>query len=75
MGHTRALFAALAWLDAFERTGGRIWCDGRMFAVTFPAEPDETLPPPDDWRAVVRAAYTRERRRYGLEEEADADAA
>lgn len=59
--------AALAWLDAFERTGGRVLCDGRMFVVTYPPEPDETLIGPDDWAAVVAAAYTRDRRRMGLE--------
>lgn len=62
----RADAEALAWLDAFERTGGRVWCDGQMFALTAPPEPDETLPPPDDLEAVARVAYRRQRRRWGL---------
>ena len=57
---------ALAWLDAFERTGGRVWCDGRMFALTAPPDPDDTLPPPADLEAVARVAYRRQRRRRGL---------
>lgn len=65
MARTRTHFAALAWLDAFERTGGRIWCDGRMFVVTYPPEPDETLIGPECWEAVAFAAYTRQRRLEG----------
>lgn len=57
---------ALAWLDAYERHGGRVICDGRMFVVTPPSE-DTGLPPPPDLMAVVWLAYARDRRRIGLE--------
>lgn len=63
----RADYAAIAWIDAFERIGGRVWSDGRMFALTPPAEADMDLGPPDDLMAVVRVAYTRHRRCMGLE--------
>jgi hypothetical protein len=59
-------YAAIAWIDAYERMGGRVWTNGRMFALTAPAQ-DCDLPPPDDLMAVVRAAYRREARRNGLE--------
>ena len=58
--------AALAWLDAYERHGGRVICDGRMFVVTPPSE-DIDLPPPPDLMAVVSLAHDRDRRRMGFE--------
>lgn len=60
--------AALAWLDAYERHGGRVICDGRMFVVTPPSE-DMDLPPCPDVVAVAWLAYARERRRHGFEPE------
>lgn len=59
-------FEALAWLDAFERSGGRVICDGRMFAITPPSE-DTGLEPPSDLLALALVAYRRDRRRAGLE--------
>jgi hypothetical protein len=59
-------FEALAWLDAFERSGGRVICDGRMFAITPPSE-DCGLEPPGDLMALAFLAYRRDRRRLGLE--------
>lgn len=63
----RGDFAAIAWIDAFERIGGRVWSDGHMFALTPPAETDIDLGPPEDLMAVARAAFIRERRRMGFD--------
>lgn len=63
----KAFTDALAWIDAFERTGGRVLCDGRMFAVTLPPEPDTGLTPPDDLTLIAAAAFFCHRRRHGLE--------
>jgi hypothetical protein len=62
----RAAYEALAWLDAYERHGGRVICDGRMFVVTPPCE-DIDLPPCPDVVAVAWLAFARERRRRGLD--------
>lgn len=56
--------AALAWLDAYERHGGRVICDGRMFAVTPPSE-DIDIGPPPDLEAVAWLVFTRDQRRLG----------
>lgn len=61
---------ALRWLDAYERHGGRVICDGRMFVVTPPSE-DIDLAPPDDLMAVVALALDRDRRRLGHSISAD----
>ncbi len=58
---------AIAWVTAYERIGGRIWTDGRMFAITPPAEIEADLDPPADLMAVVLAAYRRQRNRPRLE--------
>lgn len=60
-------YSAIAWIDAFERVGGRVWTDGRMFALTPPSEIDVDIGPPPDLMAVVRAALRRELRRHGHE--------
>lgn len=62
-------YAAIAWIDAFERIGGRVWSDGRMFALTPPAETDVDVAPPADLMAVVRVAANRYRRSMGLDPE------
>ena len=53
-----ARLAALAWLDAYERHGGRVICDGRMFAVTPPSE-DIDLGPCPDILTVARLLASR----------------
>ncbi len=57
--------AALAWLDAYERHGGRVICDGRMFVVTPPSE-DIDLAPCPDVAAVAWVAFHRDQRRRGI---------
>jgi len=59
---------ALAWIDAFERVGGRVLCDGVMFAVTLPPEPEAAPEPPQDLTLIAAAAFFRHRRRIGFEE-------
>ena len=62
----RAQAAALAWLDAFERHGGRVSLFRGMFALTPPAE-DVDLPPPPDMADVVLALHARDTHRMGCE--------
>ena len=62
----RAEAAALAWIDALERHGGRVSLFRGMFALTPPAE-DVDLPPPPDMADVVLALYARDTRRLGLD--------
>lgn len=57
-------FDARAFLKAFEAEGGRVYSDGRSFAIVYPAEAEAIPMCLVEWGAVVGAA--QERVIYGM---------
>lgn len=55
----RELLEALDWIDAYERAGGRVICDGRMFAITPPAEADAPVMSAEFLGPLMEAAMFR----------------
>lgn len=57
-------FDARGFLKAFEEAGGRVYSDGRSFAIIYPAETNVIPLCLIEWGAVIEAAH--ERAIYGL---------
>lgn len=54
-------FDAIGFLRDFEAIGGRVYSDGRSFAIVYPAETDFIPLCLIEWGAVIECAHMRAR--------------
>lgn len=58
-GETPPAFDARAFLKAFEEAGGRVYSDGRSFAIVYPSDADVIPLCLIEWGAVIEVAHER----------------
>ena len=52
-------FDARAFLETFEAEGGRVYSDGRSFAIVYPADAEVIPMCLIEWGAVIETAHER----------------
>lgn len=62
LGAAAPAFDAAGFLRDFEAIGGRVYSDGRSFAIVYPAETDVIPLCLIEWGAVIEVAHDRARR-------------